>query len=428
MPEKSNPTSDSPRWSAITKLTVSLTIIVILGAFIIRFRDLLGPVIFAFVVAYVLHPVIAFITRKTPLSWKATVSLVYLIILAILIGLLTLSGVGIIQQGQNLITTIQRNIDRIPQIIDDISNWKIVIGAFELDFAGFDWEAIGNQVLGFVEPALGEVGSLLGSLASGAAATVGWIIFILIVSYFFLFESDGIRERIIQVNIPIYSEDVRRMGNKLSSIWNAFLRGQIIIFFFTSIVYAIFLSIMGVRYALLLALITGFSNFIPYIGPAINWVVLGLVTYFQPSNIFGLSPFAYMAVIIIVAVLIDQVFNNLINPRVMASALKVHPAFVLIAALLAANLIGVIGVILAAPILATVILVGTYVIRKMLDRDPWPPEEDEAPSPPPFLPAWLKRIFHRREVKVGDRRQGSKTPAKTAPNKGRRPPKGKPGG
>jgi predicted PurR-regulated permease PerM len=416
MPDQPVPASGSPRWSSITKLTVSLTIIVILGAFVVRFRGLLGPVIFAFIVAYTLHPVIAFITRKTTISWKLSVSLVYLVFIAILITLLTLSGLEILQQVQNLVVTIQQNVDKLPKYIEQVSNWKFEFGPLKLDFAQFDWSAIGNQVLAYVEPALGQIGSVAGSLASSAAATVGWVIFIIIVSYFFLFESGGLRDRIIQVNIPIYAEDIRRMGEKLGSIWNAFLRGQIIIFFLTSIVYAIFLSIMGVRYALVLALITGFANFIPYVGPAINWVILGLVTFFQASNVFGLSPFAYMAVIIIVAILIDQLFNNLINPRVMASALRVHPAFVLIAALLAANLIGVLGVIIAAPLLATVTLAGTYIVRKLLDRDPWPPEE-KTPPPPPLIPVWLKNLFRRRKESAGrgPKVEPGRTPSRKKP-------------
>lgn len=393
---ETSPASNSPRWSAITKLSISLTIIVILGALIVRFKNLLGPVLFAFVVAYVLHPVVSFLTRKTPISWKFAVSLVYLVLLAIIGGLLTLSGVGIVQQVQNLIVTIQQYVNNLPELIDQVSKWKITIGSFVIDFARFDWNMIGDQILSYVQPALGNIGSLVGSLATGAAETVGWIIFILIVSYFFLFESGGLRDRIIQVNIPVYADDIRRMGAKLSNIWNAFLRGQIIIFFLTSIVYAVFLSILGVRYALVLALITGFANFIPYVGPAVNWVVLGLVTFFQSSNPFGVSSFAYMAIVIIGAILIDQVFNNLINPRVMASALKVHPAFVLIAALVAANLIGVIGVIVAAPLLATAQLMGTYIVRKMLDRDPWT-EVEQALPPPQVIPAWLKKIFQPRK-------------------------------
>ena len=129
------------------------------------------------------------------------------------------------------------------------------------------------------------------------------------------------------------------------------------------------------------ALIAGFASFLPYIGPAINWIVLGLVTYFQVSNPFGFSPLTYTIVTIIIALVIDQVFDNLVAPRVMANRLKVHPAFVLIAAIIAANLIGLLGIIIAAPLLATLQLVGRYTMRKLLDKDPWPPEEEMRSSP-----------------------------------------------
>jgi predicted PurR-regulated permease PerM len=414
MTELPAPRSDSPRWNSITKLTISLTLIVIVGALLIRFRGLIGPIVLAFVLAYLLHPVIAFITRKTPFSWKLTVSLVYLLFVAILIALLTWGGVALVGQAQKLVETIQNNIDKLPDYIEQISQWQFELGPLKLDFSQFDWGEIGNQVLGYVEPALGQIGSVIGSVASGAASTIGWIIFIIIISYFFLFESGGLRDRIIQVNIPLYAEDVRKMGHKLTKIWKAFLRGQAIIFFLTALVYLVFLSIMGVRYALVLALTTGFATFIPYVGPAINWIILGLVTYFQPDNMYGVGPFAYMAIVIAGAILIDQIFNNLVNPRVMANALKVHPAFVLIAALLAANLVGLIGVIIAAPLLATVILVGTYVVRKMLDRDPWMPEEKIIP-PPPLIPGWLKNLFNKRPSKKESTRKIS------SPGRGRKP-------
>ncbi|MBE3038138.1 MAG: AI-2E family transporter, partial [Chloroflexi bacterium] len=105
---------------------------------------------------------------------------------------------------------------------------------------------------------------------------------------------------------------------------------------------------------------------------------------------FGLSPLAYTVVVIIIALVIDQVFDNLVAPRIMANTLKVHPAFVLIAAIIAANLIGILGIIIAAPLLATLQLVGRYTTRKLLDRDPWPPEEDILP--PPHVPKWLRKI------------------------------------
>jgi predicted PurR-regulated permease PerM len=183
----------------------------------------------------------------------------------------------------------------------------------------------------------------------------------------------------------------------LGRIWNAFLRGQIIIFFFKVIAYTIVLSILGVHYAFPLALVAGFAGFLPYIGPAINWTVLGLVAFFQGGNMFGLAPGYYVLLVIVVALFIDQVFDNLVSPRLMASTLKVHPAFVLIAAIIAANLLGILGIVIAAPLLATLQLVGRYAIRKMLDEEPWPSSEERLPPLPMTRPLrrmrkWLVKL------------------------------------
>jgi len=259
-----------------------------------------------------------------------------------------------------------------------------------LDFSQIEWTSIGQQVLSYVQPALGRLGSLAGTLASSAASTFGWLAFILIVSYFFLLESGGLRSAIIRFEIPGYIEDFQRLSQKLGRIWNAFLRGQIIIFGLSVIIYTIVLGILDVHYAFGLALLAGFSNFLPYIGPAITWIVLGLVTFFQAVRPFGLSPLAYSALAIFLAVLIDQTIGNLVAPRIMAQRLKVHPAFVLIAAIIAANLLGVVGVIIAAPLLATLQLLGQYTMAKMLDRNPWPDMEE---SLPPASPSLLSRLL-----------------------------------
>jgi predicted PurR-regulated permease PerM len=195
------------------------------------------------------------------------------------------------------------------------------------------------------------------------------------------------------VEIPGYAEDLRRIGSELGRIWNAFLRGQVIIFTLTVITYSIILPILGVRFAIGLAFLAGAANFLPYIGPAINWIALGLVTFFQVYKPFGMTPLLYTGLVILIALLVDQVYNNLIIPRIMAKALKVHPAAVLISAIIAANLIGLIGLLVAAPLLATMILVGKYTLRKMLDRDPWPPSEavpelESAPSIRQRIKTW----------------------------------------
>jgi predicted PurR-regulated permease PerM len=84
---------------------------------------------------------------------------------------------------------------------------------------------------------------------------------------------------------------------------------------------------------------------------------------------------------------LNQIFDSYITPRVMGLRLGVHPAGVLIAAIIATDLIGLVGLVLAAPVLATVTLLGRYIFRKMLDMDPWPPVEE---PPRPAAPFWVR--------------------------------------
>ncbi len=388
----------SPRWGAITKLVVTLTMVVIVGALLVRFHTIIVPILMAFIVAYLFHPLAGLMQKKLHFSWAVAVNVIYLVVVVALVSLLTWGGVGLVTQIQNLIVTIQKNIDQLPGFIESLSQKVFTLGPFTLDLSRYEWQNIGQQVLGYVEPALGKLGGLVGTLAESAASTLGWLAFVVIVSYFFLLESGGLRDRIIRIDIPGYADDLERLGEKLGRIWNAFLRGQIIIFVSKVIVYAVVLSVLGVRYSIGLALLSGFASFLPYIGPAINWIVLGLVTYFQGSTIFGITPFGYVVMTIIIALLIDQVFDNLVAPRVMAQNLRVHPAFVLIAAIIAANLLGLLGVIIAAPLLATLQLVGRYTVRKLLDKDPWPPEDD-LPKPARRSKIWKRFLRWLRSVR-----------------------------
>jgi|SRR5271157_1408538 len=369
------PSSRSPRWGSMTKLVSALTSVAILGILLIRFQSILGPMILAVVIAYLLLPFAAYIERKTPLSWAATVNLIYLVFVILVIGLAFWGGVGLVQQVQSLIGIIQQAITNLPGFIDSLSGKVFHFGPFLLDFSMIDWTSYGQQILSYVQPALGRLTNLVATLATGAASTLGWTAFVLIVSYFFLFESGGLRGRIIPLEIPGYAEDIRRLNDHLSRIWNAFLRGQIIIFLASTVVYTLAFSLLGMRFAIGLGLLAGFANFLPYIGPAISWIVIALVTYFQGANPLPFGPMAYAAVSVVAAVVIQQVFS-MVTTLVMAESLKVNPAIVLIATIIAADLFGLLGLLIAAPLVATLRLFGQYVFRKMLDQDPWPVEKE----------------------------------------------------
>ena len=243
----------SPSWGTNTKLVVALTIVVIVGALLVKFQFIITPLLIALLLAYLFHPLASFLQLKLHFSWNASVALIYLVIIILLLALLTWGGVGLVQQVQSLITIIQDAVAQLPQLIEKVSGQVYQFGPFKLDFRTVDLRAASSQILSMVQPLLSRTGTLLSTIAGGAANFLGWTLFVILVSYFVLAESGGLRDRIITVNIPKYTQDFERLSRELGRIWNAFLRGQIIIFFLAVIVYSIVLSILGVHYALSLA-------------------------------------------------------------------------------------------------------------------------------------------------------------------------------
>jgi predicted PurR-regulated permease PerM len=379
----------SPKWSSTTKLLVGLTIIALIAALLVQFRTIIGPLILAFMLAYILHPVVARISTYTRISWRWVVNLIYLLLVILLGTSFTLTGLAVAQQLQNLIGFVQRNVTNLPAIAADLSKQVYTFGPFEINFNQFDIQPLLNQLLAAVQPILGRATSLISTFATSAAATLGWGFFVLIISYFLLADASKMSGDFVHIEIPGYTSDVRRLGQELKNVWNAYLRGQLIIILMVMASYSILMVILGMRFALGIAILAGLARFVPYLGPLTLWIVTALVAYFQGGNYFGLEPFYYAILVVGSAMVIDQIFDNLISPRLLGQTLGVHPAAVLVAAIIAANLIGIIGLVLAAPVLATLNLVGGYVVRKMFDLEPWP---DTLTTPKPVQLPWSRSL------------------------------------
>ncbi len=396
---QSNPTT-SPRWNSMTKLVITIILIVIVAALLIHFNALIVPLAIAFILAYLFQPIASLLDRIPKFSWRMSVGITYLSLILILLALFALSGWGIGSQIQSLISLLQNSLDELPTLLSDAAKWVTDNSPIPIDLSTLNLESVSKDLLSYIQPLLGSTGQVIGSVATGAAGFFGMSAFVMLVSYFILAESGGLRENLLKVEIPGYVEDFHKLTQELGRIWNAFLRGQMIVFTLAFIFYLFVLSVLGVRYAIGLALLAGLSKFLPYIGPAMVWVALALVTYFQPFKLFGLDPLAYTLIVIAFALVFDQLLDGIITPRIMADALSVHPAAVLVSALVFADLIGILGVIIAAPMLATFVLFGRYIMRKMLDRDPWPKKDaDEKSTSSLKILEAIRSLFNRLPIK-----------------------------
>jgi predicted PurR-regulated permease PerM len=384
--------STSPRWSSTVKLIVGLTLVGTLAILIINFRTIIGPLLMAFILAYLLYPVADWFSKKLHFPWKLGVAFMYFLIILVLLGLLTWGGITLVDQAQQLVKFLETTVVELPNRLAHLADQPLVIGPFTIPTSSLDFDLAGlwQQISGMVQPALSRMGSLLGSMASSAMVTIGWTFFILLISYFILNETGGIPGKLMTLNVPGYREDIQKLGKALTRIWDAFLRGQLLVITITVTVYTILFSILGVKYAFWLALIAGLARLVPYAGPFVAWSAYGLVTYFQGYTIFGMQPIYYALMVVGIAWVTDFLLDNFVATRIMADVLQVHPAAVMVGAIIGASFLGIIGILLAAPVLATVMLALDYVLAKLLDQDPWA-RIRLASAAPPQLPI-LKSI------------------------------------
>jgi len=381
----------SPRWDAMTKLLVSMVVIIVIGALLVRFQTMIAPLVLAVMLAYLLRPLAALLAAKTGLAWRPAVALVYLGLLLLLGGLLAVAGLAILEQLEGLYGAVVQIASpdlparlqgllshplQLGPILIDLTR-PIQIGPFLFDPNHINWQPFYAQVLTSIQPALGQAGGAITRLATKTAETVAWMLFIVVISFYLLAGSRRLSGPISDAVPAGYADDAQRLLGALRPIWNAFMRGQIILAIVMGLANGLAMGALGVRYAVVLGLLGGLLEFIPIVGPFILGATAVAIALFQPSNWMGLSPIVYALVVLGVAILLQQLENNFLVPRILGDSLNLSPVVIMVGAVIGADLAGVAGLLLAAPILATLALFGRYIYRKLIDVDPW------AADPPP---------------------------------------------
>ena len=367
----------SPPWSNTTKIIINIFIVAVILVLLLKFSNLITPLVLALLLTLLFHPIAGLIRTRFHIPWNIAVNIIFIITILLFLILITAGGLALIEQIQGLIVFLQKNLPNLPILLVEITSQKYRIGPFDIDLNQINWSDLGNQLIALIQPTLARLGDLISSLAGGAAQVVATVFFALILSYLLTIETGGAREKIIILNVNGYQGDLKRMGKEITLIWNSFLKGQAVVIFIRTILYSLLLGFLGVNFYIGLAIGAGIANLIPYIGVAIAWVTYFLVALFQNTTAFGLDSFSYALLVTASAWLLDNIYDNTVTPRVMGGALKLHPAAIMVAAIVGANLFGLMGMFLAAPVLASLKLVFRYTQRKMLDKDPWEGMERE---------------------------------------------------
>lgn len=387
--------NDSPPWGWATKLIVGLLLVVGLLALVIRFKQYFILLLTAFLIAFLLHPICDFLHKKVRINWRLSVVIVYLFFASLIIWGIVAGGAQLANQVQSLVQTIINNVDNITAFLEKWSQQKIVLGPFQFTTPNLDFESLGELISDSLQPIVSQAGNV----ATTVVGKVGGFLFNIgitfMVSFFLISESEGAKRKIFNFSIPGYEKDFRRLGQEISKIFNAFIRGEFTVVTIAIAIYSVYLGIMGLPYFFILAIIAGLGRFIPYLGAAIGWIGFFVGAMLQDPTPFGLTNFVYAILIVGVALAIDVMLDHMLMPKVMGQSLEVHPAGIMISALVGAQILGILGVILAAPAFATVKLLLRYSTRKLFDQDPWAEIQYYQKPEEPALVKGLRKLWSK---------------------------------
>ena len=164
-----------------------------------------------------------------------------------------------------------------------------------------------------------------------------------------------------------YRDELQRIKTEFGRIWSSFLRGQVVLALIIGTTVTIVLMVLGVPNALFLGLLAGVFEVVPNLGPIIAMIPAVVVAFFQGSNYWAIDNTVFAVIVIVAYTVIQQLENHIIVPKVIGESVNLPPVVILIGALAGANLAGVLGIFLAAPVLATSRVVGDFIIRKLLE-------------------------------------------------------------
>lgn len=374
-----------PHWSARTKLTITLLLLGFSIYLLYRFSAAIQPLILAIVLAYILWPVANWFERRFKIWRGLATFLAYLAALAILVVIPMVIIPPLTAQSISLNLDIQRILGEIETIL----RGQYTIAGQTIETDTIFQQAIGS-VQGIIEPFLGQT---LG-IAIEAISSLVWVVFVLVVSFYLVKDTQALQNWLEDIIPPAFKQDFIRLRSEISKIWSAFFRGQLILALVVAVIFTTIGLIIGMPFALAMGILAGLLEFLPSIGHGFWLVIASLLAFFVGSTWLPIPNWAFTLLIIGGHIFFQQFDLNYLIPRIIGRRVQLHPLVVILGIVTGALLAGVLGILLAAPTIASARVVGRYIYANLFDQDPFP--ETVAPPLPPPDPHWWRRARQSR--------------------------------
>lgn len=388
----------SKNWSKPTRYLIFVLLLAGALWFIIAARNMFSALAIAALLAFILNPLVTLVNMHAKVSRNWTVLLVYLLSLAGLVALGIIFIPVIPEQTGRLANELQIILEQIQNEYLErpitLLNYEISLGPLLPDFTEITSENI-------IRP------DIILSAIQATTTNVGWLLVILVTTFYLLQDWDRLREWLFSWAPEAYAGDARRLYEEIRWVWNRYFRGQLRLSIIIGILTGLGSAAIGLPGAIIFGIAAGVFDVLLSVGPFLVMAVAFLVALFAGSTFLPVSNFIFALLVLAVHGGIQSLENIWLRPRIMGHSLKMHPAIVFIAIISSLALAGVLMALIIIPVIGSAAVIIRYLYCKIFEIDPWekatpvfaeiqtaeqPSERPSAQHPlSPLLPAARKK-------------------------------------
>ena len=317
--------------------------------------EIINILVLSSILAYLLNPIVDFFKKKNiPDLWS--VIFVYIIIFLIIFIFSFVLIPKIIREFRNIGSILPDYLNKIYEYIDRVqnkyySNFKNLPPQFDGIRDIFE-ENINN-----LESIIIKWIKKFVDITTNAFSKIFTLILVPIISFYFLKDKEFFKKKIYLTIPKAYRGEIVKLFKEMDKSISQFIRGRIIVGIFVGITTTIALFILNIDFAFSIGMLAGIADIIPYFGP-----VIGII----PAVFFALLEGPLKALwVIITFTIIQQIENNIITPKVVGESVGIHPVTVIISLILGGGFFGILGMILAIPVVAVVKILYSYIVEKV---------------------------------------------------------------
>jgi predicted PurR-regulated permease PerM len=383
-------------WDSSTRRTVAIILGVLFIYLIYIARPVLPFLIISALIAYIVAPVISFLRERLRFPKGIAIATAYLLfVIAVLLtpilfvpalisafADISFDPVPIIKQTRDwLLVTLNTyrhlyffgvSADLSP-IVDPAEEYLKDLNASQFIPT---FEAVIAYIPSTIQITWDVASRLFGRISSIMLA----ILITFLYSIYMSASAGEMRRSLSRFVPPAYRPELITLGVRVQRVWRAYLRGQFTLAIIIWLLTWFIGTLIGLPGAFALGVIAGAMEIIPNLGPLLAAIPALLAALLQGSTVLPVSNGTFFLIVLGVYILIQQIENNIIVPKVLGDAVELPPLAVMVGVIVGFSVGGILGAVIAAPVVATGREIVGYAYAKVVLLDPFPPEEKPTSS------------------------------------------------